>query len=85
METIIITSVSILISGLLSLLITHRYYKRATKDLEIETNRLREMNTELAENIKNLEELSVDIWENSELTKKHAVHNTIDDPEYPNK
>ena len=73
------------ISGFLSLFIAHLYYKKASKDLIIETSNLRILNNELKTSITALEELDEEIIQDTDIIKKIVTRGTTEDPEFPYK
>lgn len=66
------------IGALASLVIAHAYYKRASRDLNIAISKLQN----LADEIKHT---SDEIYNDVNISKKHIVRGTIDDPEFPYK
>jgi len=75
----------IILSGILSLIIAHFYYKKATKDLIIETTNLTKLNEELKNIFSNLENLESLIIEDTYIIRKLVSKNTSSDPDYPYK
>ena len=73
------------LSGILSLIIAHFYYKKASKDLRIEATNLRELNNELKGLIVKLNELDENIMEDTDKIRKIIIRGTSDDPQYPYK
>lgn len=70
--------IGVFIGGIITFLVSHFYYKKATNDLRNEIN-------VLSESIKELDELTVEIYNKNEIIKNHVTYNTPDDPDYPYK
>jgi hypothetical protein len=68
-----------------SVVIVHFYYRRSTQDLEREVDDLRKELQNLKSMSRELQDVADMIIANSEVTKKHVVAGTPDDPEYPYK
>ncbi|MGE0865037.1 MAG: hypothetical protein AB7P34_14160 [Vicinamibacterales bacterium] len=68
-----------------SLAIAHFYYSRSTRDLKAEVDGLREPLATLRSLTQDLQAAVEAIQADTHLTKKHAVANTPDDPEFPYK
>jgi len=74
-----------ILGTLTSLIIAHVYYRRSTRDLEHEVDALRKELVNLKAMSQELQEAADSILESTEVTKKHVVVGTLDDPEYPYK
>ena len=81
----LIQILGIILSGIISLFIAHFYYKRATKDLKMETSNLTNLNRELKSLLSNLEELESFVMEDTDVIRKTVTKNTSNDPDYPYK
>jgi hypothetical protein len=68
-----------------SLAIAHFYYSRSTRDLKAEVNDLREQLAALRLISVELQDSTEAIARSTEITKRHVVAGTIDDPEFPYK
>jgi len=74
-----------ILSGIVSLIIAHLYYKKASTDLRIETANLKKLNEELNTLINDLGELDEKINEDTETIKQVVIRGTNFDPKYPYK
>ena len=79
------TILGAILGTITSVIITHTYYRRASQDLRAEVDALRGALTRLTDISSELQGYSEEILKTSELTKKHVVQGTTDDPEYPYK
>lgn len=73
------------IGGIVSLIVSEVYHRRAAKELNDETTKLKKVNAEIVANIDSLLEIQEDISEKTETIFKHSVAGTPDDPDYPYK
>ena len=74
-----------ILGTLTSLIIAHFYYRRSTQDLEREVDDLRKELANLKSTSQQLQETADSILASAELTKKHVIIGTPDDPKYPYK
>lgn len=73
------------LSGIISLVIAHLYYKKASKDLKIETSNLKDLNNELKVFVAELRELDESIISDTDIIRKIITYGTPNDPDYPYK
>ena len=73
------------LGGIVSLIVSEAYHRRAAKDLNDETTKLKKVNAEIVANIDSLLEIQEDISEKTETIFKHSVAGTPDDQDYPYK
>ena len=79
------TILGAILGTITSVIITHIYYRRSSQELRAEVDALRAELTKLTNISNELQGYSEEILKTSELTKKHIVQGTPDDPEYPYK
>lgn len=77
--------VGALISLIITLIIAHIYFKKSSKDLSIQIEKLEIENQNLKDMILELRIFVDNLLDESSIIKNHIVHGTIDDPEYPYK
>ena len=68
-----------------SLVITHIYYRKSSRDLEESIVVLKKEIEYLRSVTQELQDASSTISSDTEIIRKHAVINTLDDPAYPYK
>lgn len=73
------------IGAVTSLVISEVYYRRTSKDMKIEIDRLKNENDELKKSVGYLENTANDLKDDTEMIRKHTVRGTTDDPEFPYK
>ena len=74
-----------LIGTVISIAIAEIYHRRSSAGLRQELQRLEASNEKMRQSIKDLDEVASKISEDTELTKRHTVAGTPDDPDYPYK
>jgi len=73
------------IGAVISVTIAERYHRRSSAGLRKEIERLEASNEAMRQSINDLDELTSKIGEDTEVTKRHTVAGTPDDPDYPHK
>lgn len=84
MEIILMIAGAIIGAGV-SWLIAHRFHNKAGKELEVQIGIIKELNTSIAESVRELADISSFTAEKAEMLEKHAVAGTSDDPNFPYK
>lgn len=79
------TIIGCIIGTIVSIIIAHIYYKKATDDLEQLKLDIKSETDKLIKISEFISEDTAQTQRDAEMIKKHVTNNTIDDPDFPYK
>ena len=77
--------IGVLIGAVISVTIAQIYHSRASAGLREEIDRLEKSNEAMRQSIEDLDDVASKISQDTDVTRRHTVVGTPDDPDYPYK